>query len=97
MSPPHHGDKLTFHNVQHQPRVFIGVEEDHIPQGAIGERRAQHWDVILGGEGGNVVTPRGEGGHRDPQGGVRTPPQGWTLAGTHPIPSEPSSTPTQGC
>lgn len=38
---------LTLDNVQDQAWVLIGMEEDHVTQGAICERWAQHGDVVL--------------------------------------------------
>lgn len=51
-------ETLTLHDVQHQARAFVGVEENHVPQGAVGERRAQHRDLVLWGGWGNAVTPK---------------------------------------
>lgn len=43
--------RLTLNDVQDQARVLVGMEEDHVAQRAICERRAQHGDVVLA-EGG---------------------------------------------
>lgn len=39
---------LTLHDVKHQARVLVGMEEDHVAQGAICECWAQHRYVVLG-------------------------------------------------
>lgn len=59
------GDTLTFHYIQHQPRALVGVEEDHVPKGAVSERRAQHRDLVLEPQHehrqrGDGVTPHGD-------------------------------------
>ena len=37
----------TFHNVNNEPRVFIGVEEHDVTQGTISQGRAEDGNVVL--------------------------------------------------
>lgn len=48
----------VLHNVEDETRVLVRVEEEHVADGAVGERRAEDRDVVAGGpvqHGGLVV------------------------------------------
>ena len=39
----------TFHNVDNEPRVLVGMEEHDVAQGTVGQRRTEDGDVVLQG------------------------------------------------
>ena len=42
---------ITFNDVHLQPGVPIGVEVEHVPQGAVSEGRTEHRNVVLDKKG----------------------------------------------
>jgi len=60
---------LTLDNVQDQAGVLVGMEEDHVTQGAVSERWAQHRDVVLGDSKTRAT------GAQSPVGAGWSPPQ----------------------